>query len=151
MVNVELLIRRPAAEAYRAFVEPEVLTKFWLDKSSGPLTPNGKVRWEFLVPGAAATLEVRSMVENQRITTAWDDDTTIVFSFRELEADLTLVRVTQEGFSGSPEEVVSQALDATQGFTLVLCELKALLEQDVNLNAVRDKARLIEQGNTQPG
>ena len=105
ITNVELLIRRPAAEAYRAFVEPEVLTQFWLRKSSGPLTPNGKVRWEFLVAGAAATLEVRSMVENQRITTAWDDDTTIVFSFSELEADLTLVRVTQEGFSGSSEAV----------------------------------------------
>ena len=43
---------------------------------------------------------------------------------------------------------VAKALDATQGFTLVLCELKALLEQNVTLHAVRDKAHSIEQANT---
>lgn len=143
--EIELLIRRPAADAYRAFVEPEILTKFWLRSASQPLTPHGQARWEFLVAGAAATLEVRSMVANRHITTAWDDDTTIDFDFSELEPGLTLVRVTQTGFSGSPEEVVAKALDATQGFTIVLCELKALLEQHVTLYAVRDKARLIEQ------
>jgi uncharacterized protein YndB with AHSA1/START domain len=145
LAKIELLIRRPAADAYRAFVEPEILTKFWLARASGPLSPNGRVRWDFLVAGAAATLEVRSMTENQHIATAWDDDTTIDFSFSELEPGLTLVRVIQAGFPGSPEEAVAKALDATQGFTIVLCELKARLEQNIALNAVRDKARLIEQ------
>ena len=151
IAKIELLIRRPAAEAYRAFVEPEMLTQFWLAKASQPLAPNTRVHWEFLVAGAAATLEVRSLTQDRQITTAWDDDTTIDFSFSELEPELTLVRVTQAGFSGSPDEVVAKALDATQGFTLVLCELKALLEQNISLNAVRDKARSIEQAKTQRG
>jgi uncharacterized protein YndB with AHSA1/START domain len=145
VAKIELIIRRPAAEAYRAFVEPEILTKFWLARASERLSPNRRVRWDFLVAGAVATLEVRSMTENQHIATAWDDDTTIDFSFSELEPGHTLVRVTQAGFSGSPEEVVAKALDATQGFTIVLCELKAHLEQNTALNAVRDKARLIER------
>jgi uncharacterized protein YndB with AHSA1/START domain len=145
IAKIELLIRRPAAEAYRAFIEPEMLTQFWLAKASQPLAPNARVRWEFLVPGAAATIDVRSMTENQQIVTAWDDDTTIDFTFTAIEPELTSVRVTQMGFSGSPDEVVAKALDATQGFTLVLCELKALLEQKLTLNAVRDKARSIEQ------
>jgi uncharacterized protein YndB with AHSA1/START domain len=145
IAKIELLIRRPAAEAYRAFIEPEMLTQFWLAKASQPLAPNARVRWEFLVPGAAATIDVRSMTENQQIVTAWDDDTTIDFTFTAIEPELTSVRVTQAGFSGSPDEVVAKALDATQGFTLVLCELKALLEQKLTLNAVRDKARSIEQ------
>jgi uncharacterized protein YndB with AHSA1/START domain len=145
IAKIELLIRCPAAAAYRAFVEPGMLTQFWLARASQPLVPQSEVRWEFLVAGAAATLEVRSMTQNQHIATAWDDDTTIDFSFSQLEPELTLVRVTQAGFSGTPDEVVAKALDATQGFTLVLCELKALLEQNVSLNAVRDKARSIEQ------
>lgn len=145
VAKIDLLIRRPASEAYRAFVEPELLTKFWLAKASERLTPNGRVRWEFLVAGAAASLEVRTMIENQQIATAWDDGSTIDFNFSALEPELTLVSVTQAGFSGSPEEAVTRALDATQGFTLVLCELKALLEQNVSLNAVRDKARWIER------
>ena len=151
IAKIELLIRRPAADAYRAFIEPEMLTQFWLAKASQPLAPNAQVRWEFLVAGAAATLQVRSIVENKHIATAWDDDTTIDFSFSELEPELTLVSVTQAGFSGSPDEAVAKALDATQGFTLVLCELKALLEQNLSLNAVRDKARSIEQAKTRRG
>jgi uncharacterized protein YndB with AHSA1/START domain len=145
VAKIELLIRRPAADAYRAFVEPEMLTKFWLRRASQPLALNSQVRWEFLVAGAAATLVVRSMKPNHQIVTAWDDDTTIEFTFDEIESELTLVRVIQAGFSGAPDEAVAKALDATQGFTLVLCELKALLEQNVRLNAVRDKARSIEQ------
>lgn len=148
IAQIELPIRCPIADAYRAFVEPEMLTKFWLGRASEPLAPNGRARWEFLVAGAAATLEVNTMIENHYIATAWDDQTTIDFSFNALDQELTLVRVTQAGFTGSPEEVVAKALDATQGFTLVLCELKALLEQNVKLNAVRDKARSIEQANT---
>ena len=81
------------------------------------------------------------MIDGQHIATAWDDDTKIDFSFREVELGLTLVRVTQAGFTGSPEEIVAKALDATQGFALVLCELKALLEHDITLDAVGDKAR----------
>lgn len=150
IVKIELPIRCPIADAYRAFVEPEMLSKFWLGRASEPLTPNGRARWEFLVAGAAATLEVRSMIDNQYISTAWDDETIIDFSFSALDQELTLVSVTQAGFTGSPEEVVAKALDATQGFTLVLCELKALLEQGVRLNAVRDKAHSIEQANTPP-
>jgi len=145
IATIELLIRRPAGDAYRAFVEPEILTKFWLRRASEPLSLNRSVRWEFLVAGAAARVTVRELKENQRIGTVWDDDTTIDFTFREIEPALTLVGVTQAGFQGSPDEVVAKALDATQGFTLVLCELKALLEKNVSLDAVADKARWIEQ------
>jgi uncharacterized protein YndB with AHSA1/START domain len=143
--KIELPIRRTATDVYRAFVEPETLTQFWLREASGSLAPNREVRWEFLVAGAAANLEVRAMTPNRQIVTAWDDGTTIDFTFDEIEHDTTLVRVTQTGFSGSSDEAVAKALDATEGFTLVLCELKALLEQNVSLDAVRDKARWIEQ------
>jgi hypothetical protein len=56
----------------------------------------------------------------------------------------TIVTINQTGFAGDPAEAVASALDATQGFTLVLCELKALLESGASLHAVRDKAALIE-------
>jgi uncharacterized protein YndB with AHSA1/START domain len=32
-----MLIRRPAAEVFEAFVNPEITTKFWVTKSSGSL------------------------------------------------------------------------------------------------------------------
>jgi hypothetical protein len=56
--------------------------------------------------------------------------------------------VTESGFRGGADEVVAQAIEATAGFTLVLSELKALLEHGKALNLVRDKARLIEESKT---
>jgi uncharacterized protein YndB with AHSA1/START domain len=144
IAEIELLIRKPARAVYGAFVDPASLTQFWLSKVSEPLAPNRRVRWEFRVEGAAQTLEVLSMLDHRLIRTAWDDGTTIDFGFEELEAELTRVRVTQAGFTGTAEEVLAKALDATQGFALVLCELKALLEQNITLHAVDDKARSIE-------
>ena len=40
-------------------------------------------------------------------------------------------------------EMRADALGATEGFAIVLCDLKSLLEQGVSGGMVRDKARLI--------
>ena len=39
VVEVDMLIRRPAAEVYEAFADPDRITKFWLARSSGRLEP----------------------------------------------------------------------------------------------------------------
>lgn len=141
--SVELLIRCAPSSAYEAFVRPAVLTRFWLSKASGPLTPSCDVRWEFMVPGATAQLRVESLVPDERIQISWDDGTRVEWTFRKHDLDGTVVSVRQWGFQGSHDAVVAQALDATAGFTLVLAELKVLLEQGIAANLVRDKAALI--------
>lgn len=49
--RAQMLIRRPAAEVFEAFVEPSVTTRFWFTKSSGRLTPGSEVRWEWEMYG----------------------------------------------------------------------------------------------------
>ncbi|MEV1167923.1 hypothetical protein [Nonomuraea sp. NPDC049784] len=34
-----MLIRRPPAEVFQAFADPDVTTRFWFTKSTGKLTP----------------------------------------------------------------------------------------------------------------
>lgn len=141
--RIELLIHCPIDTAFAAFVEPEVLRKFWLESASEPLRPGGRARWTFLVPGATAELRVLEWEPPSRILTAWDDGTTVEWRFTAHPGGGTVVNISQAGF-GDGADAVASALDATQGFTLVLCELKALLEGGVSLHAVRDKAALIE-------
>lgn len=43
------------------------------------------------------------------------------------------------GFTGDADAVAGQAIASTEGFTLVLAGLKALLEHDVRLNLVADR------------
>ena len=35
VAKVELLIRKPVAEVFEAFIDPGIITKFWFDRSSG--------------------------------------------------------------------------------------------------------------------
>lgn len=51
----------------------------------------------------------------------------------------TLAVVRNTGFSGDHESIARQAVGATEGFTLVLSGMKALLEHDLELDLVRDR------------
>jgi uncharacterized protein YndB with AHSA1/START domain len=42
-----MLIRRPVAEVFEAFIDPGVTTKFWFTKSSGRLEVGKQVKWEW--------------------------------------------------------------------------------------------------------
>ena len=149
VAKVETLIRRPPHDVFSAFVEPATLTKFWLAAASAPLELGKTIHWEFLVPGASADAVVKVLDAPTRIVIDWSDGTNVEWTFTERTGQGTVVVVTQSGFTGSADEMVAQALDATGGFSLVLSDLKALLEQGKVVNLVRDKAALIEDERAQ--
>jgi len=141
-VRVEMLIRRPVHEVFRAFVDPAVTTKFWFTRSSGALEQGKRIRWDWEMYGASTEVEVIALEENRRILIEWGApaSTQVEWVFTPRPDHTTLVAITNAGFSGDGDEVVAQALDSTQGFALVLCGLKALLEHEIQLNLVADKA-----------
>jgi hypothetical protein len=49
------------------------------------------------------------------------------------------VSITEAGFTGDGDELVKQVTGSTQGFSLVLVGLKALLEHHIRLNLVADR------------
>lgn len=139
VVTAEMLIRRPAAEVFAAFVDPAITTRFWFTRSSGPLQQGRTVRWEWEMYGAATEVTVLALEPEQRILVEWDDPPTRVeWHFDARPDDTTLVRITNHGFAGSGDEVVRQALDSMGGFTFVLAGLKAWLEHGIQLNLVAD-------------
>lgn len=146
VARVELLLRCLAEDAYSAFIEPDRLTKFWLARASGPLVIGRRVRWEFMVEGAVTDVEAKALEPHRRIVLEWADGSITEWSFEARAEEGTVVAITQSGFKGSAEVVVAMALEATQGYTIVLCELKLLLEQGRAMNLVRDKAALIQAG-----
>ena len=54
-------------------------------------------------------------------------------------APTTFVTITETGFTGDGDNLVQQVTASTQGFSLVLAGLKALLEHSVRLNLVADR------------
>ena len=50
-----------------------------------------------------------------------------------------MVTVANSGFRGTGDEVVAQALDSQEGFSLSLAGAKAWLEHGIQLNLVPDR------------
>jgi uncharacterized protein YndB with AHSA1/START domain len=140
-----MLIRKPPATCYRAFIEPDMLTQFWLSRASAPLKVGEPVRWDFMVPGAYVQTDAKVLERNKRIEVDWSDGSQVAWTFTPMPERATRVDIEHRGFGGTSDERVGAALDATQGFTIVLCDLKTLLETGESAHLVRDKAVLLQR------
>lgn len=142
--SVSILIRKSAEEIFPYFVEPALLQKFWLGSAEGPLQVGKAIRWEFMVPGAIVTTTATELIPGKVLAWNWDEESKVRIEY-EKHGDLgTRVHVTNWGFPGTAAEQVETAIESTQGFTYVLCDLKTLLENGRSFNLVKDKARLIQ-------
>lgn len=142
VVKTGMLIRKPAAEVFEAIVNPDIITKFWFTKSSGRLETGKQVQWEWEMYGVSAPVTVKSVEPPRRIVIEWPGSnglTTVEWLFTPYEEDSTFLSITNTGLTGSGDELVQQATDSTQGFTLVLAGLKAFLEHGIQLNLVADR------------
>ena len=140
VVKAEMLIRKPVEEVYDAFINPEITTKFWFTKSSGRLEKGKTIRWDWEMYGVGDELTVKELEQNKVIRIEWSDGTQVEWIFTSREDNETFVSITNSGFSGTGDEMAAQAIDSMGGYTMVLCGLKALLEHNVMLNLVSDKA-----------
>lgn len=140
VVKAEMMIRKPVEEVFEAFVDPEVTTKFWFTKSSGKLEAGKRVRWEWEMYGVGDDIVVTSIEPNERILIESEDGTLAEFVFTPRTANETVVTITNSGFTGDGDQIVSHAMDSMGGYTMVLCGLKAYLEHGVIPNFVLDRA-----------
>src|SRR3954463_6094467 len=116
-----MLIRKPATEVFAAIVDPAITTRFWFTKSSGRLTKNARVRWEWEMYGVSAEVRVLEIEPNKRVLVEWSGEnqaaTTVEWLLASRANNTTHVSITQWGFKGSQDEIVNQAIDSTGGFS----------------------------------
>jgi uncharacterized protein YndB with AHSA1/START domain len=142
IMKTGMLARRSVAEVFEAFVNPDLTTKFWFTKSSGRLEVGKQVEWTWEMYGVSASVNAKVIEPNKRIVIEWPGYsglTTVEWKFTSQKDNSTFVTITESGFTGDGDELVKQVADSTQGFSLVLAGLKALLEHNVQLNLVADR------------
>lgn len=142
LARAEMLIRRPVAEVFEAFVDPAVTAKFWFSRGSARLEPGKQVRWHWDMYGFSVPVAVKAVEPDRRIVVEWPGDggpTTIEWTFTARQDGTTFVSIANGGFGGDADAMVKQAVNSTEGFTFVLAGLKALLEHNVRLNLVPDR------------
>ena len=137
VARATMLIRRPVAEVFNAFVDPTVTTRFWFTRSSGPLIAGGTVTWFWDQHGVSGDVHCVVLEPHKRLVIEWP--TPVEWLFTAQEGDTTYVSVTATGFEGTDDEMVAQALDSTEGFNLVVAACKAFLEYGIDLKLIGDK------------
>ncbi len=140
--RVTMFVQAPPKKVYAAFVEPELLTKFWLSKASGPLRMGAAAHWNFMVEGAEVDTIATAMEEGRRLAWDWSDGTKVLIEFEALDGG-TAVTLVNHSFPQQEDDRVDAALNATEGFAIVLSDLKTLLESGKSAGISRAKAKLI--------
>lgn len=143
IAKASLPIRRPPAQVFNAFVDPAILTRFWLQAASAPLSAGAVVEWHFMVPGAKDTVTVMDFQPGRRLVLRWSDGSSVALDFTEFNPGETLLSVETSAFEPADADTL---VGTTEGFCLVLCDLKTLLESGRSAHLVKDKAELIARG-----
>jgi uncharacterized protein YndB with AHSA1/START domain len=142
VATTAMLIRKPVAKVFEAFVDPEITTKFWFTRSSGRLEVGKTVRWDWEMYDASTNVTAKVIDPNERIVIEWDGysgRTVVEWKFTSLEDGTTFVTINESGWTGDADDLVKHVANATGGFTWTLAGLKALLEHGIRLNLVADR------------
>jgi uncharacterized protein YndB with AHSA1/START domain len=141
IAKAEILIRKPVAEVFEAFVDPTITARFWFTKGSGRLEAGEQVRWDWEMYDFSLQVDVKAVEENARILIQWlafGAPTTVEWIFTPRPDGTTFVSEEQWIFRrrGAGRTTSNRS---TEGFAFVLAGLKALLEHNVTLNLVLDR------------
>lgn len=148
IVKAQMLIRKPLTKVFEAMINPEITSKFWFTKSSGPVEPGKTLEWEWGQFGVSDIVDILEVKSNEYISLEWklgDLKTKVEMEFESHSDTSTLFKVTESGFwdydPGEDEklkEKINLMLGQNGGWNLVLCNMKAWLEYELNLNLIAD-------------
>ena len=131
-----MLIRRPVAVVFEAFMDPAITSRFWFSRGSARLEKGSTVTWHWDMYDVSADVSVLEIEQESRIVIGWP--TPVEWQFQPKGEGATLVTITASGFEGDDDTRVTQAIDSMGGFSFVLAGCKAWLEHGIALNLVAD-------------
>jgi uncharacterized protein YndB with AHSA1/START domain len=137
-----MLIRKPVEQVFEAIVNPDITSRFWFSKGSGRLETGRKVRWEWEDYDVSIEVEAKAVEPYEHVLIEWPGytgTTEVEWTFEAIPDGTTFVRVSESGWVDDADKLIRYVADSTQGFTLMLAGLKALLEHDIQLNLTLDR------------
>jgi uncharacterized protein YndB with AHSA1/START domain len=137
-----MLIRRPVAEVFDAFINPGITTKFWFTKSTGMLEKGKEIIWTWEMYNVNTSVAVKEIIPFNKIEIEWGNGgniTRVIWTFEKFDEHSTFVHIVNDGFTGDEDTIHARVQDSVGGFCWVLAGLKAYLEYNIQLNLVADR------------
>ena len=136
-VKVQLRILKPAHQVFEALVDPVKMSNYFISSGSHRLDQEKKISWSWEDVGIQLTIKIENFIPDRGISFLWSASGAEALVAIELEpADeaSTLVKITESSWPADSVGI-AQCLGQTQGWTHMLCCLKAYLEYGINLRA----------------
>lgn len=149
--RVAARIARPVHEVFEAVADPGQLSRYFTTGGAqGRLETGATVTWDFRDFPGAFPVYVIEVVPNERIVLEWDASegeapnvegaestaadyrTTVTMTFKPLDDGRTLVEIAEEGWREN-QGALQASYGNCQGWSQMLCALKAWLEHGINL------------------
>lgn len=143
VMEAQMLIRKPVSEVFSSLTNPDITSKFWFTKSSGPVVDGANLTWQWQTYGVSVNVKITDFEQNKRFVMTWGDDnqpTTVEWKFAPQKDDTTFVTIVESGFAGDGDKIAAHAIDSMGGFSLLLAAVKAYLEHGIILTVTADYA-----------
>lgn len=143
-------IDKPVHDVFEAVANPDTLSRYFTTGGAqGRIETGATVMWEFQEHPGAIPVEVVEVVPDEKIVLEWgaaerasgeigakgaqsDYKTTVTMLFKPAEDGRTLVEIVEEGWRDTPG-ALRGSYGNCEGWTGMLCALKAWLEHGINL------------------
>ena len=150
--RVAARIARPVHEVFEAVADPGQLSHYFTTGGAkGRLETGATVSWDFHDFPGAFPVEVVEVVDDEKIILKWDASegeppnvdgaeskaapykTTVTMSFKPIDGgQRTLVEIKEEGWREN-QGALAASYGNCEGWSQMLCALKAWLEHGINL------------------
>lgn len=151
--RVAARIAKPVEEVFEAVADPKQLSAYFTTGGAeGRLEEGATVTWDFHDYPGAFPVYVVEVVPNQRIVLEWqasegeapnveggdmseaDYRTTVTMTFKPVDGDpgRTMVEIAEEGWCEN-QGALAASYGNCQGWSQMLCALKAWVEHGINL------------------
>ena len=149
--KVMIHVGRPVAEVFEAVADPKQLSSYFTTGGAkGRIETGAAVMWDFHDFPGAFPVWVIEVEPERRIVLEWEANegsptdgneavatsagykTTVTMTFEPLDDGRTLVTISEEGWRET-EGGLRASFGNCQGWTQMLCALKAYLEYGINL------------------
>ena len=146
--SVAARIAKPVEEVYEAVVNPDHLSEYFTTGGAkGRIETGATVMWSYHDFPGEYPVQVIEAIPNEKIVLDWqatDEDGAAVdkpeadykirvtMEFKSLDDGRTLVTISERGWR-SDEEGLKSSYGNCEGWTQMLCSLKAWIEHGINL------------------
>lgn len=131
--SIEVL--KPIEEVFEAIINPDKMSNYFIERSSGRLEEGVTVEWKFPEFDDIFPVTGKLIRSYDYISFDWSggEDGMLVEIFLEAYQDIfTVVRI-KESYMPVNDEGIKQAIGQTEGWSNFLACLKAYLEYGINL------------------